>query len=117
VAAGILAVGYTCQLTVLEAYFRRRAGQQPYPGGFVDHYIGTDHARFHVDLETDDVAAEVARLVRLGAEEVSAAGPGSCCAIPPDCSSAWCPPSLPTSPTVPRGVLTYAYRSPSAADE
>jgi hypothetical protein len=38
-AAGILAVGYTCPLTVLEAYFRRRAGQQPYPGGFVDHYI------------------------------------------------------------------------------
>jgi hypothetical protein len=38
-AAGILAVGYTCPLTVLEAYFRRRAGQRPYPGGFVDHYI------------------------------------------------------------------------------
>ena len=33
--------------------------------------IGTDHARFHLDLETDDVAAEVARLLRLGAEEVS----------------------------------------------
>lgn len=33
--------------------------------------IGAGRARFHVDLETDDVAAEVARLVGLGAEEVS----------------------------------------------
>lgn len=33
--------------------------------------IGTDRARFHVDLETDDVDAEVARLIRLGAEKVS----------------------------------------------
>ena len=33
--------------------------------------IGTDEARFHVDLETDDVEAEVARLARLGAEKVS----------------------------------------------
>lgn len=33
--------------------------------------IGDDRARFHVDLETDDVPAEVARLVRLGAEEVA----------------------------------------------
>jgi hypothetical protein len=33
--------------------------------------IGTDGARFHVDLETDDVEAEVARLVRLGAVKVS----------------------------------------------
>jgi hypothetical protein len=33
--------------------------------------IGTDGARFHVDLETDNVEAEVARLVRLGAEKVS----------------------------------------------
>ncbi len=32
--------------------------------------IGTDDARFHLDLETDDVPAEVARLVRLGADEV-----------------------------------------------
>lgn len=38
-AAGIIMVGWTCPLTVLEAYFRRRAGQQPYPGGFIDHYI------------------------------------------------------------------------------
>jgi hypothetical protein len=33
--------------------------------------IGADRARFHLDLETDDVAAEVARLLKLGAEEVS----------------------------------------------
>lgn len=33
--------------------------------------IGTDRARFHLDLETDDVPAEVARLVGLGAVEVS----------------------------------------------
>jgi hypothetical protein len=33
--------------------------------------IGPDGARFHVDLETDNVEAEVARLVRLGAEKVS----------------------------------------------
>jgi hypothetical protein len=33
--------------------------------------LGSDTARFHLDLETDDVEAEVARLVGLGAEEVS----------------------------------------------
>ena len=33
--------------------------------------IGTDRARYHLDIETDDVPAEVTRLVRLGAEEVS----------------------------------------------
>jgi len=37
--------------------------------GFQD--IGADRARVHLELETDDVPAEVARLVRLGAEEVS----------------------------------------------
>ena len=41
----------------------------PYVVGLQD--IGTDAARFHVDIETDDVPAEVERLVRLGAEEVS----------------------------------------------
>jgi Glyoxalase-like domain len=33
--------------------------------------IGDGQARFHLDLETDDVAAEVARLIGLGAELVS----------------------------------------------
>ncbi len=36
----------------------------------VDDQVG-DAPRFHVDIETDDVAAEVARLTRLGAVEVS----------------------------------------------
>jgi len=33
--------------------------------------IGDDAARYHVDIETDDVDAEVARLLALGASEVS----------------------------------------------
>jgi predicted enzyme related to lactoylglutathione lyase len=32
--------------------------------------IGEDHPRVHLDIETDDVDAEVARLVALGATEV-----------------------------------------------
>ena len=32
--------------------------------------IGTAGARFHLDIETDDIAAEVARLVSAGAVEV-----------------------------------------------
>jgi hypothetical protein len=33
--------------------------------------IGSDSPRFRVDIESDDVEAEVARLVRLGATEVA----------------------------------------------
>jgi hypothetical protein len=33
--------------------------------------VGTAEARYHLDIESDDVEAEVARLVRLGATEVS----------------------------------------------
>lgn len=33
--------------------------------------VGTTPARHHLDLESDDVEAEVARLLRLGATEVS----------------------------------------------
>jgi hypothetical protein len=33
--------------------------------------VGADGPRYHVDIETDDVAAEVARLVRCGATEVA----------------------------------------------
>ena len=33
--------------------------------------VGADGARYHVDIEADDVEAEVARLVRLGATEVA----------------------------------------------
>jgi hypothetical protein len=33
--------------------------------------VGVDAPRYHVDIESDDVEAEVARLVRLGATEVA----------------------------------------------
>ena len=33
--------------------------------------VGTADARYHLDIETDDVAAEVARLTGLGAERVA----------------------------------------------
>ena len=33
--------------------------------------VGADGPRYHVDIESDDVEAEVARLVRLGASEVA----------------------------------------------
>jgi hypothetical protein len=46
--------------------------------------VGTAEARYHVDIESDDVEAEVARLVRLGATEVS------CCATRPGCCCASC---------------------------
>lgn len=36
---GSVTVGYDCPLTPLEKHFRRRAGQEPYEGGFVDRYI------------------------------------------------------------------------------
>lgn len=32
-------VGVTCPLTVLEAQARRRAGEPPLTGGFIDHYL------------------------------------------------------------------------------
>lgn len=45
------------------------------PGALPDLVLAVqavdDAARYHVDLETDDVAAEVARLVALGATQVS----------------------------------------------
>lgn len=37
--AAIVAVGFTCPLTPLEKYLRRRAGGQTYDGGFIDHYL------------------------------------------------------------------------------
>lgn len=42
VAWGIasITIGFTCPLTPLEEELRRRAGEQGYRGGFVDHYIG-----------------------------------------------------------------------------
>jgi Protein of Unknown function (DUF2784) len=35
----IITVGFTCPLTPLETELRRRAGEQGYRGGFVNHYI------------------------------------------------------------------------------
>lgn len=35
----IITIGFTCPLTPLEKELRRRAGEQGYRGGFVDHYI------------------------------------------------------------------------------
>jgi predicted enzyme related to lactoylglutathione lyase len=44
---------------------------EPTPGvGFMVQAVGDDHARIHLDIETDNVEAEVARLVALGATEV-----------------------------------------------
>ena len=33
-------LGWPCPLTALEKLLRRRAGDIPYQGGFVDHYLG-----------------------------------------------------------------------------
>jgi hypothetical protein len=38
-AVAIITIGFTCPLTPLEKYFRRRGGEHGYAGGFVDHYI------------------------------------------------------------------------------
>src|SRR5262249_18116379 len=32
-------VGFTCPLTPLENYLRRRAGERGYRGGFIEHYL------------------------------------------------------------------------------
>jgi hypothetical protein len=32
-------IGFTCPLTPLEDYLRRRAGEAGYSGGFIDHYL------------------------------------------------------------------------------
>ena len=36
---GTVVIGFPCPLTPLEKGLRRRAGDQGYDGGFVDHYI------------------------------------------------------------------------------
>ena len=38
-AAAIVTIGFTCPLTPLEKFLRRRAGDRSYDGGFIDHYI------------------------------------------------------------------------------
>ena len=37
--AGSLSVGLACPLTAAEKAMRRRAGDEDYQGGFVDHYV------------------------------------------------------------------------------
>jgi hypothetical protein len=39
VAITSVTVGFDCPLTTWEQTLRRRGGQHPYPGGFVDHYL------------------------------------------------------------------------------
>jgi glyoxalase superfamily protein len=63
---------------VLGAPARPVAGEEQFtaldgalPGLVVDVQAVDDAPRYHVDIETDDVAAEVARLTALGAEPVS----------------------------------------------
>jgi hypothetical protein len=38
-AVAIVAIGFTCPLTPLEKLLRRRAGDEAYEGGFIDHYL------------------------------------------------------------------------------
>jgi Protein of Unknown function (DUF2784) len=38
-AVAIVAIGFTCPLTPLEKFLRRRAGAEAYDGGFIDHYL------------------------------------------------------------------------------
>jgi hypothetical protein len=37
--AGTVTIGFPCPLTRLEKRLRHLAGDEGYPGGFVDHYI------------------------------------------------------------------------------
>jgi hypothetical protein len=41
VAVGVVSItiGFDCPLTTWEQSLRRRGGQRPYTGGFVDHYL------------------------------------------------------------------------------
>jgi hypothetical protein len=39
VAVTSVTVGFDCPLTTWEQTLRRRGGQHPHPGGFVDHYL------------------------------------------------------------------------------
>ena len=39
VTATVFALGADCPLTDLEKHFRRQAGERPYRGGFIAHYL------------------------------------------------------------------------------
>jgi hypothetical protein len=60
---GGVTVGYDCPLTPLEKLFRRRAGQEPYEGGFVDRYI---EDVVYPDEYTPHLRALAAALILLG---------------------------------------------------
>ncbi|MBV2366811.1 DUF2784 domain-containing protein [Streptomonospora nanhaiensis] len=51
-AVGLLEVGWTCPLTVVEDWARRRAGQEGLPPeGFIDHYLtGVVYPEEHLGL-------------------------------------------------------------------
>jgi hypothetical protein len=61
------------------------------PGLFTVVQAVDDAPRYHVDIETDDLAAEVARLTALGAELVTAGRMPSRCARQVATSCVWCP--------------------------
>jgi hypothetical protein len=63
------ALGVSARSVVGEEQFTALDGA--IPGLIVDIQAVDDEPRYHVDIETDDVAAEVARLTALGAKLVS----------------------------------------------
>ncbi|WP_307793112.1 VOC family protein [Amycolatopsis sp. MtRt-6] len=63
------ALGATARPVAGEEQFTALDGALP--GLTMDVQAVDDAPRYHVDIETDDVAAEVARLTALGAEPVS----------------------------------------------
>ena len=65
VAITSVTVGFDCPLTTWEQTLRRRGGQHPYPGGFVNHYLtgtGFPHGA--------DRVAQAAIVVLIGAAYV-----------------------------------------------
>ncbi|GIF15866.1 VOC family protein [Actinoplanes teichomyceticus] len=63
------ALGGTVQPVPEEPEFTRIAGA--FPGLAIDVQAVHDTARYHVDIETDNVDAETARLLALGAEVIT----------------------------------------------
>jgi len=60
VAVVSVTIGFDCPLTNLEKSLRRLAGDHPYAGGFIDHYIvGTLYPRGHNGLARVAVAVVV----------------------------------------------------------
>ena len=60
VAVVSVTIGFDCPLTNLEKSLRRLAGDHPYAGGFIDHYVvGTLYPRGHNGLARVAVAVVV----------------------------------------------------------